>query len=154
MSEFEREEDVREELEDRRDTARPFVYLFSGLGSLVAVVAMLVDQGADFSFLAIFVAPLLAIPYLVYARLAMQRPGPEAVVAGVLVLTVGTWASITVSGGGLGRYVAIAMALTLVELGLFAVAALLRPSPPDAVVTTTTADRARSGPEGEVPSPG
>lgn len=125
MPEDELEDDG--ELADRRDAARPFVYLFSGLGSLVAVVAMLVDQGADFSFAAIFVAPLLAIPYLVYARLAMQRPGPEAVVAGVVVLTVGTWASITATGG-LGRYVGIAVALTLVELATFAAAALLRPT--------------------------
>lgn len=140
------------ELADRRDAARPFVYLFSGLGSLVAVVAMLVDQGSDFSFAAIFVAPLLAIPYLVYARLAMQRPGPEAVVAGVVVLTVGTWASITATGLGLGRYVGIAIALTLVELATFAAAAMLRPHPHE--VRMTGRGRAPRQPEGGTRSPG
>lgn len=146
-----------EELADSRDAARPFVYLFSGLGSLIAVVAMLFDQGVDFSFVAIFAAPLLTIPYLIYARIAMQRPGAEAVIVGVLLLTVGTWASVTATGAGLGRYVGIAVALTIVELATFAVAGLLRPTAPLEDTPSTSAGRAvraRRGPEGGAPSPG
>jgi hypothetical protein len=57
----------------------------------------------------------------------MARPGAEAVVAGVLVLAVGTWGSIVAMDTSLtADFVRIPLSLIVVQLAVFGIGAALR----------------------------
>ncbi|MCW2927833.1 MAG: hypothetical protein JWM86_1801 [Thermoleophilia bacterium] len=106
--------------------ATAMVYLIVGAGLAMCLVGLLFAR-ASFSLSTIALALLATVPFLLYARLALVRPGADAVVAGVLVLSVGAWGSLTAIGDdSTAAFVQLPLALVVVELAVFAFGALLR----------------------------
>jgi hypothetical protein len=118
-------------LED--DSPAPaLVYVVVGVGLLVCLTALLFAHGS-FSLGTVALALLAALPFLLYARLALARPGAEAVVAGVLLLAVGSWGSVVAMGDGSGGdFVRLFVSLMLVELAVFGAGIVLRSLVPPA----------------------
>jgi hypothetical protein len=116
-----------EELELAPDSPAPsIIYLVAGTGLAICLVALLLSRG-NFSLGTVALALLATLPYLLFARLAMARPGAEAVVAGVLVLAVGTWGSIVAMDTSLtADFVRIPLSLIVVQLAVFGIGAALR----------------------------
>jgi len=106
--------------------APAIIYLVVGIGLAVCVVSLLFAR-PSFDTATVALALLLTIPFLLFARLAMARPGPDAVVAGVLLLSVGCWGSISaIEDGQAADFVRIALSLVVVQLVVFAAGAVLR----------------------------
>lgn len=116
--------------------APAIVYLVVGVGLAICILAMLVAR-PSFDTTTIGLALLMTVPFLLFARLAIARPGPDAVVAGVLLLAVGCWGSVSAIGdGAASSFVRIALSLIVVQLAVFVAGAVLRAtvprsSPPD-----------------------
>lgn len=116
-----------------RDTDLPedspapaIIYVVVGFGLAISLAALLFARGS-FSIGTIALALLATLPFLLYARLAIARPGADAVVAGVLLLAVATWGSIVAMGdGSAGDFVRLPLSLVVVELAVFALGAALR----------------------------
>jgi hypothetical protein len=104
------------------------VNLTAGIGLTVCIGALLVSSDT-FSFGRVALALLLAVPFLLYARLAARRRGAEALVAGVLLVAVGTWGSITAMGdGSTSDFIQLAFSLVIVELAVFGIGSILWPA--------------------------
>lgn len=102
------------------------IYLIVGTGLATCLVALLVAR-SDFSIGTVALALLATVPYLLFARLALVRPGADAVVAGVLLLAVGAWGSLTAIGDeSSSAFVQLPLALVVMELAVFAFGAVLR----------------------------
>lgn len=114
------------------DEAAPVVYLVVAIGMLVALVSLLIDLGGAFGLATMLAALALTVPWLVYARLAIVRSGPEAVAGGVLLLAVGGWGSVDSvgEGAGPGAWFRLAGSLLLLVVAVFALGALLRRAAP------------------------
>lgn len=109
------------------------VYLVVGIGLAICLLALLFARG-EFSLATVALALLTTMPFLLYARLAVTRPGAEAVVAGVLLIAVGCWGSVSaIDDGDAARFIQLPIALVLVELAVFAVGAALRRALPPRV---------------------
>lgn len=107
--------------------ARPLVLATVAVGITIAVVGLLIAQGLDFSFVTPLLAVLAAVPYLLYARLAVRQPGAEAVVGGVLLLAVGSWGYVgAIDDPGVGRLISLPLYLVAMEAIVFAIGWLLR----------------------------
>lgn len=107
--------------------ARPLVLATVAIGITIAVVGLLIAQGLEFSFITPLLAVLAAVPYLLYARLAVRQPGAEAVVGGVLLIAVGTWGYIgAIDDPGVGRLLALPLYLVAMEAIVFAIGWMLR----------------------------
>lgn len=105
---------------------RAIVYVVAAIGLAVSLVALMFS-GAEFGIATIALALLATLPYLLYARLAIARPGAEAVVAGVLLLAVGAWGSIeAIDEAAGGDLVLLPFALVVMQLVVFVVGAVLR----------------------------
>ena len=106
--------------------APAIIYLVSGIGLAICLIALLFAHG-EFSVSTVALALLATLPFLLFARLAMARPGAEAVIAGVLVVAVGTWGSIVAMDGETpSDFVWLPLSLVAVELVVFGVGAALR----------------------------
>lgn len=106
--------------------APAIIYLVAGLGLATCLVALLFSHGT-FSIGTVALALLATLPYLLFARLAMARPGAEAVVAGVLLLAVGAWGSIVAMDSALtSDFVRLPLSLVVVQLAVFGVGGVLR----------------------------
>ncbi len=136
---------LREPLTDEdvlaEDSPAPaIVYLVVGAGLAVCMVALLFAR-PSFDTVTIAVALLLALPFLLFARLALARPGPDAVVAGVVLLSVGCWGAVSSADSpDAGAFVRVALSLIVVQLAVFAVGAALRVLVPRAVEQPTPTD--------------
>ena len=120
--------------------APALVYLVVGFGLAVNLIALLFARGTV-DFVAIVLALLVALPFLLYARLAMARPGVEAVVAGVLLLAVGTWGSVVgIDDGSVGDFVWLPLSLIAVQLIVFGIGRLLRIADPNHVARKPLTD--------------
>lgn len=110
--------------------APALIYVVVGFGLAISLAALLFARGS-FSLGTIALALIAALPFLLYARLAIVRPGAEAVVAGVLLLAVATWGSIVAMGdNSTGDFIRLPLSLVVVELAVFACGALLRSALP------------------------
>jgi hypothetical protein len=106
--------------------AAPLVYTAVGVGLAVSLVALLIARGS-FGFGTAALALLLVAPYLLYARLALSRPGAEAVLGGVLLLAVGSWGAISAIGvDDAGAFIRLPLELIVLELVVFLIGGLLR----------------------------
>lgn len=106
--------------------APSIIYLVAGTGLAICLVSLLLSRGT-FTLGTVALALLATLPFLLFARLAMARPGAEAVVAGVLVLAVGTWGSIVaMDTSTTSDFVRIPLSLIVVELAVFGVGGALR----------------------------
>jgi hypothetical protein len=107
------------------------VNMVAGLGLTICLVALLLSS-SSFSIERVLLALLLAVPFLLYARLALVRPGVDAVIAGVLLVAIGTWGSIVAMGdGSTTDFVQLALSLVAVQLAVFGFGALLRMATPE-----------------------
>ena len=117
------------ELEDLPDDSpsSAIIYLVVGIGLAICLLALLFARG-EFSVVTVALALLTTMPFLLFARLAIARPGAEAVVAGVLLLAVGCWGSVSAleDGGDTSDFIQLPIALIVVELAVFAVGTALR----------------------------
>lgn len=112
--------------------APAIIYLVAGLGLSICLGALLLSRG-EFSVGTVALALLATLPFLLFARLAMARPGAEAVVAGVLIIAVGTWGSVVAMDSSLtSDFVWLSLSLVLVELVVFGMGAILRQAVPPA----------------------
>lgn len=114
---------------EQESMVRPLVYGVVGAGLLLNLAGLLIAN-PSFGIGTVLLALLIAAPYLLYARLAIARPGAEAIVGGVLLLAIAVWGSMSAIGGGrddTGTFVQLAASLVLVELVVFAAGVLLRP---------------------------
>jgi hypothetical protein len=116
-----------EQLELSPDSPAPAViYLVAGTGLAICLVSLLLSRG-NFSLGTVALALLATLPFLLFARLAMARPGAEAVVAGVLLLAVGTWGSVVaMDTSTTSDFVRLPLSLVGVQLAVFGVGAALR----------------------------
>ncbi len=106
------------------------IYVVVGIGLAISLLGLLFSR-ADFSLATVFLALLATLPYLLFARLALARPGAEAVVAGVVLLAVGAWGSINALGDDTtAAFVQLPFALIAVELAVFAIGMVLRRAVP------------------------
>jgi hypothetical protein len=111
---------------DADSPAPAIIYLAAGVALVTCLVGLLLSQG-EFSVATVAAALLATVPCLLYARLALARPGAEALVAGVLLVTVGAWGSIVaLDGGDLAEFVRLYVSLVAVELAVFGIGAGLR----------------------------
>ncbi|MCW2921606.1 MAG: hypothetical protein JWL76_1480 [Thermoleophilia bacterium] len=102
------------------------IYLVVGIGLAMCLLALLFARG-EFSLLTVALALLTTMPFLLYARLAITRPGAEAVVAGVLLIAVGCWGSVSaLDSDATSDFVQLPLALVIVELAVFVTGAALR----------------------------
>ncbi|MCW2973254.1 MAG: hypothetical protein JWN72_1527 [Thermoleophilia bacterium] len=107
-------------------TAAPLVYWTVGTGLLVCLTSLLIARGS-FGIGTVALALLLVAPFLLYARLAIARPGVEAVLAGILLLAVGIWGSISAIGdSGAWPFIRLPLELLLLVCATFGAGALLR----------------------------
>lgn len=106
--------------------ARALVHTAVAVGLFIAVVSVAIAGGTDFDAATPFLALLAAVPYLVYARLALRRPGAGAVVGGVLLLVIGSWGYVTSIDSSARTLVLLPVYLTGMELSVFALTGLLR----------------------------
>lgn len=106
--------------------SQAIIYLVVGIGLAICLLALLFARG-EFSLATVALALLATMPFLLYARLAITRPGAEAVVAGVLLIAVGCWGSISaLEAGETVDFIQLPIALVIVELAVFVVGAALR----------------------------
>lgn len=112
---------------DEQSTVPPLVYTVVGIGLTVCVVALLL-AGSAFELVTVVVALLVAAPFLLYARLAVLRPGPEAVIGGVLLLALGCWGAVSAVDDSRAAFVRLALYLVLVQLVVFGAGWVLRRS--------------------------
>ena len=109
-----------------RSPQAPIVLTVVGVGFAICLIALLVSRGS-FAFETAALALLLAAPFLIYARLALARPGVEAVLGGVLLLAVGIWGAVSaIDADGAGPFVQLSLALVALELVVFAAGGFLR----------------------------
>lgn len=108
------------------------IYLLVAIGLAISLTGLLLGR-PTFSMATVALALLATLPYLLFARLAIARPGAEAVVAGVVLVAVGCWGSIgAVSSGEASDFVRLPLSLVVVQLAVFAVGSLLRRAVPPA----------------------
>lgn len=106
------------------------VYLVVGIGLAISLLGLLFARG-EFALTTVLLALLATLPYLLFSRLALARPGAEAVVAGVVLLAVGAWGSIdAIDDGDANAFVQLPFALVAVEAAVFGIGALLRRAVP------------------------
>lgn len=116
-------------------SAAPLVYVTVGLGLAVSLTILLIARGS-FGVGTTALALLLVAPFLLYARLAVARPGPEAVLGGVLLLAVSIWGSISaMDSESAAPFIRLPIELMVLEVVIFAAGAMLR-----AVVPTRRRD--------------
>ncbi len=110
--------------------APAIIYVVVGIGLAMCLLGLLFGRG-EFSIGTVLLALLATMPFLLYARLAIARPGAEAVVAGVLLLAVGCWGSLAaLDEDRTAEFVQLPIALVVVELAVFAAGAVLRRAVP------------------------
>lgn len=106
------------------------VYLAVGVGLTVCLLALLIAR-PSFDTVGLALALLTTAPFLLFARLAIARPGPEAVIAGVLLLAVGCTRSVAaIDDGTPGDFVQLHLSLVVLQLAVFAAGAGLRVAVP------------------------
>ncbi|MCW2926013.1 MAG: hypothetical protein JWM98_3417 [Thermoleophilia bacterium] len=107
--------------------APAIVYLVVGAGLAICLLALLIAR-PSLDTTTIVLALMMTTPFLLFARLAIARPGPDAVVAGVLLFGVGCWGSISAIGDGddASVFTRLAISLVIVQLAVFVGGAILR----------------------------
>lgn len=102
------------------------VYLTVAISLAISLGSLLfADEGFDVSTAAL--ALLVIAPYLLYARLALARPGVEAVIGGVVLLALGSWGAVDAAlGDGEVAFVRLSLMLVVLQLAIFFAGALLR----------------------------